>query len=638
MTVPRVEEADLAHLSEAFPGLDFTDDERRRVLLEAGSRDVQAAPGSGKTTLLGVKLALLAAKWPHANRGVCVLSHTNVAREEIASRLSSSPVGARLLAYPHFVGTIHGFVNQFLALPLLRSDGIRLAAVDNDVFAARALAGLQRKYVLKSWAANNPHQGPRAIESLKYVGPTLELGWEEGKLPGSQTPSFKQARELKDELAAQGYFRHDDMFAYAEKLLARFPEMPKRLSWRFPFVLIDEMQDTSSIQEGLLMKVFGGSAIVQRCGDRNQRILTSDSTDTAGLTFPRAGCLNITSTKRFAAQIADAVRAVQEHGEAIAARADNTAHAPVLILYDASSVTKVIDEFGALVLDRFSDATLATGPAKAVCARKHGEAKQPPGRHLVDYWPDYSSNVAVSLGQECVRQLLRAPSEMGVTPISLGHRAREVRRALLLCLQAAKVPAVSDVYDASGMERKLEFAGIDTKPLRRLCHSLVLARDLTSDDSVWQATLDHIYGGLSPLMSKAISKVAFRALPLFADPLGNGVARRANECVVTRDGRSVRVQVGTIHSVKGETHLATLVLEAHGGRSKKFDLQEALPVIANGGSMAASTPDLLRGQYRNLYVAMSRPRHFLCAAANKDRVQPDTLEALRVRGWGVVQI
>lgn len=638
MTVPLIEEADLAGLADSFPALDFSDDERRKVLLEAGSRDVQAAPGSGKTTLLGVKLVLLAVKWPYTNRGVCVLSHTNVAREEIAGRLRESAVGARLLAYPHFVGTIHGFVNQFLALPLLRSDGNQLEAVDNEVFAARALALLRYKYKLNNWAQSRPQQGLPAITTLRYQGPTLELGSEMGKLPGADSPSFGQAKELKDELAKQGYFRHDDMFAFAEKLLARFPEMPKRLSWRFPFVLVDEMQDTNSLQETLLTKVFGSSVIVQRCGDRNQRILSSESTDTAGLTFPHAGCLHISTTKRFPEQIAAVVRALQEHGEPIAARDDATADAPVLILYDASSATKVIEKFGVLVLDRFTDKMISTGSTKAVCGRKQCGSQQPPGRHLVDYWPDYSSNTAVSSGQECVRLLLRAPAEMGVTPITLDSRTRDVRRALLLCLRAAKAPAVTGVHDASGMERRLEFAGVDVTPLRRLCHSLIVARDLTSDDSVWLTTLDNIFDGLSPMLPGSMTRADFRALPLFADPLGSGVARKANECVVTRDGRSVRVQVGTIHSVKGETHLATLVLESHGGKSKKFDLQEALPLVANGGSIAASTSDLLKGQYRNLYVAMSRPRHFLCAAANKDRVQSDTLAALRARGWDVVEI
>ena len=105
MTVPTIEAEDLGQLSDLCPDLQFEDDERRKVLLVAGSKDVQAAPGSGKTTLLAAKLLLMSQKWPHGNRGVCVLSHTNVARDEIAKILGTTTVGSHLLGYPHFVGT-----------------------------------------------------------------------------------------------------------------------------------------------------------------------------------------------------------------------------------------------------------------------------------------------------------------------------------------------------------------------------------------------------------------------------------------------------------------------------------------------------------------------------------------------------
>ncbi len=99
MTIPLITLDDLAGLQFLTPDLDFTDAERKAVLLAAGSSDVNAAPGSGKTTVLAAKLLLLARKWPHDTRGICVLSHTNVAREEIQRRLGATAVGARLLAY-----------------------------------------------------------------------------------------------------------------------------------------------------------------------------------------------------------------------------------------------------------------------------------------------------------------------------------------------------------------------------------------------------------------------------------------------------------------------------------------------------------------------------------------------------------
>lgn len=67
------------------------DDERRVILRNMSRVDVRACPGSGKTTLLVAKLAILTAKWKARSRGICVLSHTNVARAEIQSRFGQFP-------------------------------------------------------------------------------------------------------------------------------------------------------------------------------------------------------------------------------------------------------------------------------------------------------------------------------------------------------------------------------------------------------------------------------------------------------------------------------------------------------------------------------------------------------------------
>ena len=114
--ISREDIAELAH-SEA---LNFDDEERISILKTMRSIDVQACPGSGKTTLIAAKLILLAKKWPLSDQGICVLSHTNVAKDEIIERLkkSKSLEAQRLLSYPHFIGTIQEFTNRFLALPL----------------------------------------------------------------------------------------------------------------------------------------------------------------------------------------------------------------------------------------------------------------------------------------------------------------------------------------------------------------------------------------------------------------------------------------------------------------------------------------------------------------------------------------
>ena len=637
MSVPLITEDDLEKLVTDFPSLDFSDAERRAVLLEGDSRDVQAAPGSGKTTLLAAKLQLLADRWTHLNRGICVLSHTNVARDEISKRRSTSTTGARLLGYPHFVGTIHAFVNQFLALPLLRSDGETVDVVDNEIFASQALSLLRTKWTLNAWVRNNPQRGPAAIATLRYQGADLTLGYEDGGLPGPGTASWAEAQQLKERMRAKGVFRFDDMFAFAEKLLVRFPDMSKRLSHRFPLVLIDEMQDTSWEQKNLLTKLFDDTVVVQRYGDRNQRILTSGD-DAGRLTFPRPGPLSVASTKRFPETIAAVVRAVQEHGEAVTAPNVAGARPPVLFLYPTSRVTSVIEAFGQHVLASFSDAELGRGAVKAICARKRSDSASAVGRHIGDYWPEYEVSNTSPSGSESVYRLLADPALMGVVALGLDQRVRDIKRAVLIALRAAGAPSVRDLRDATHLLRRIEIAGCKVEPIRTLCHRLGTNTGHTSA-ARWTSTIDSMYVALSALLPPELTRDAFAALSVFE--VTNGVAPTSgvtNTHIVTHQGRSVPVQIGTIASVKGETHLATLVLEAHAHPARSHDLQAALESIAGGTPLSAKAKESTRSLYRNLYVAVSRPSHLLCLAMNRERAPQPQVQALRDKGWLVVEL
>ena len=137
--------ADIAKLARE-ENLTFDDEERMAVLEAMHSIDVQACPGSGKTTLIAAKLILLAQKWPYRHQGVCVLSHTNVAKDQIIERLNKSSVfeARQLLSYPHFIGTIQEFVNRFIALPYLRSMGVNDFTIDNDEYVRTAWRLLER--------------------------------------------------------------------------------------------------------------------------------------------------------------------------------------------------------------------------------------------------------------------------------------------------------------------------------------------------------------------------------------------------------------------------------------------------------------------------------------------------------------
>lgn len=118
------------------------DDARVNIIKEDRSCYVQACPGSGKTTALLAKLIILANRLPMADgKGVCVLTHTNVAIDEIKAKVGSK--ANVLFNYPNFFGTIQTFLHKYVAAAALHYFyGSQIQYVDNDI----AKAVLLKKY------------------------------------------------------------------------------------------------------------------------------------------------------------------------------------------------------------------------------------------------------------------------------------------------------------------------------------------------------------------------------------------------------------------------------------------------------------------------------------------------------------
>lgn len=639
MSAIRLLPEDLAELATLAKDLNFHDEERRSALLENGSRDFNAVPGSGKTSLLAAKLLLLAKKWPHARRGICVLSHTNVARDEIAQRLAETAEGAQLLSYPHFIGTIHGFVNQFFAMPMLRSLGQKVDVIDDLVFADKAKSLLQLKlfYSLRKYLENQ-NNGEDIATKLFYRTAELEVQVESGSLPAAHTLSYKSLMKLKNMLTEDGIFRHRDMFAYADLALKTCPHLVDVVHRRFPMVFIDEMQDTSWDQESFLNRIFDSKSVMQRFGDVDQKIL-SDEENVDLLTFPRDGYGCISTSKRFGAAIADVVGSVRVSGEAVFGEGSNTLP-PVLLLYATADAPKVVTHYGRLVIDRLTSDEIGTREVKAMSARKSGQSKVDAGRHLVDYWPAYGEGQQ-SAGMRSERFWgLIGDAKKSLQETSLSSRVSDVRRALLLVLRAAGASLVQDVRDARALPRAMS-AVAPFGPIQELTRQLALSGEKLCEVGQRDSLLQLLYARLKPYLPDAIEFDAFKALSLFEEtgPLGAMTTAAATRCQVSHLGRSLEFGLGTVAGMKGETHAASLVLESYGGKSKKYDVALGLEFIAGMASKKLEKlPKTQQAQMRNLYVAMSRPTKLLCLAANESRVPQRLRDALVSKGWHIEMV
>lgn len=140
------EEIKMAH-EVLLKGKDPFDETRVEIIKNDNSCYIQACPGSGKTTALLAKLIILANKLPLADgKGVCVLTHTNVAIDEIKSKVG--PKADILFRYPNFFGTIQTFLHKYVAAAALHYFyGSKIQYVDNDI----AMAVLLKKYSKLEW-------------------------------------------------------------------------------------------------------------------------------------------------------------------------------------------------------------------------------------------------------------------------------------------------------------------------------------------------------------------------------------------------------------------------------------------------------------------------------------------------------
>lgn len=127
--------------------------------------------------------------------------------------------------------------------------------------------------------------------------------------------------------------------------------------------------------------------------------------------------------------------------------------------------------------------------------------------------------------------------------------------------------------------------------------------------------------------------LTWRALELMET--GHARVRRDNVFRYPPDEPQVRIRLGSIHSVKGETHTATLVLETF---FKAHHLKTLKPWLLGQRSGGSSLGVENLSRLRQHYVAVTRPTHLLCLALRRDAFNDEEIVVLKDRGWRVGSI
>ncbi|WP_326733959.1 UvrD-helicase domain-containing protein [Streptomyces sp. NBC_01022] len=603
-------------------GLDPLDAEQWDFLQSESTQDLQAAPGSGKTTLIGLKLALMADAWTSQTRGVCVLSHTNTARNEIADRVGLLAAGRSLLRYPHFIGTIQSFVHTFLGLPAVRDRKVEVRSVDDAAFETAALRLLQRpEYsTLRSYVGRQ-HEGTSIVTgaTFTYRDGELAVTGAARDLPfGAQAPSGKQLDHLKRTLARRGIFRFQDMYAIAQEYLARHPGIAAAVTTRFPFVLLDETQDTSATQHELLDLVFASSStVVQRVGDTNQGIY-SEAASVGGpaSVFPLPGAPELQVSRRFGPKIAAVASrlAVRRPQKIRGAGPDGQV---AVLLFDETTAADVVPTFERMAAVTVPEDILERCPPRVLGARQSPRTSPVYPQSISCYLPGYTPP-----GRPTAHRTLIDAVRAAGTQWRSGPDSHEAATELWNAVRASFTSPTGEGLPALGrLERSVATPG---GRVRILLREILVNADVF-DAAGWSMATEQLAVQLKLLTGHQPREVGLE----FTAGAAAGVAGKAVPAVAA----AVRAVPGTIQSAKGETHAATLILECLEKTGRKFDVTEALRMIAEASDPLRELKSV-QAAVQLVFVGATRPTHLLVFAAHRDRGK-QYAHAMIDAGWDI---
>jgi DNA helicase II / ATP-dependent DNA helicase PcrA len=270
---------------------EFTPRPHQQAILAypGGKMGIAAVPGAGKTHVLSALAARLIAEGRlESDQEVLVVTLVNSAVDNFSNRISGFVQAQGLL--PHLgyrVRTLHGLAHDIVReRPAVVGLDSRFSIIDERE------ATFIRKEAVNAWLNAHPYalddyldpsldenkrdwvrrqQLPDMLDSLALAfirsSKDRRLAPEDLRLLLDRQPAALSLAEMgltiysdyQRALAYRGAVDFDDLIRLALDLLETDEEYLQRLRYRFPYILEDEAQDSSLLQEQILRLLAGGS-------------------------------------------------------------------------------------------------------------------------------------------------------------------------------------------------------------------------------------------------------------------------------------------------------------------------------------------------------------------------------------------
>ena len=252
---------DVSHILDQL-----NDAQREAVTATQSNQLILAGAGSGKTRVLVHRIAWLIEVEQVSSWNILAVTFTNKAAREMRARIEqmlNTPAGAM------WVGTFHGLAHRLLRAHWKEADlpqGFQILDSDDQF---RLI-----KRILKSLNLDDSKWPPRQVQWF------INAQKDEGRRPDHiddegdyyQQQMIRIYREYEDACRRGGMVDFAELLLRSHELWLNNPELLSHYRERFTHVLVDEFQDTNTIQYAWVRMLVGANNHLFVVGDDDQSI------------------------------------------------------------------------------------------------------------------------------------------------------------------------------------------------------------------------------------------------------------------------------------------------------------------------------------------------------------------------------
>lgn len=674
-----ITDEEIIRAEEIFlPKGSFFDDQRREIIKSMNTSDVKAVPGSGKTTVLLAKLFILEQRMPFKDRkGICVLTHTNVAIDEIKSRLGSK--ADTLFSYPNFFGTFQSFVDKYLAIPYYVLRRKTKSIIINQKYYEEqinkqliyGLKGFDDKtqtnsrYYLKSRGELLKNIRLRKINDNNIITDGIYGSEIVIKRPSKSIPKhgdfsakekidiYKWIESLKLKLLKDGILCYDDAYYLAEIYINKFGDQLRELfSNRFKYVFIDESQDTYPHQNFVIQNLFDNRVIIQKFGDPNQAIFESGNSNQSLIWNPSGNsCLEISQTQRFGQSISKVLTTISvDQNHQIMGSNEVQSLKPHIILFNNQDITSVLEKFVGLIKEydlHIQEGNNKANDFKAIGWRGNDTGDTINKLCIASYYPSYNKD-ATNNKHTYFNNLIsyikkRSREEVDDNGVKIYYDSiinAFLRFLYLVGIKNDKEAQVGRYFTQNSFMSYLkDHYSKEYFQLKKQIGEWIYIIHHEQEQynaKVYAEIREYLICDLKSIWPRINTTQAAKEFleDTSIEPIK--LDSKVSNTYISSNHPEIEVKVDTVHGVKGETHKATLYLETYYNRI--HDLRKILPFIKGQYDNKIANQKTGQETLKVSYVGMSRPTHLLCLAMNSEGLTQSDIDEMSKNGWEIVYV